>query len=110
MQQAAELLPDLTLRTDVQMCIDDPVFEPVKWSQVLKSDPLALPLFDNQPGFSFAHTVGPVSLLVADLRTERSYSQIMGPDTWRAMQQWLYGGIPERPHLPAAPEGFGDAI
>lgn len=95
MQQAADQLPELTLCTEVNMRIDDPIFEPIKWSEILQADPLALPLFDNQPGFSFAHTVGPVSLLVADLRTERSHEQIMGPYTWRAMQQWLFCGIPE---------------
>lgn len=97
MQQAADQLPELKLRTDVNMRIDDPIFEPIRWSEVLKSDKLALPLFDNQPGFSFAHTVGPISLLVADLRTERSHEQIMGPETWRSMQQWLSSGISECP-------------
>ncbi|KPN72472.1 alkaline phosphatase D family protein [Neisseria sp. 83E34] len=95
MQQAEEQLPELKLRTDINMRIDDPIFEPIEWSKVLKSDKLALPLFDNQPGFSFAHSIGPVSLLVADLRTERSHEQIMGPATWHSMQKWLASGIPE---------------
>lgn len=92
MQQAADQLPELKLRSDIPMRIDDPIFEPAAWSQILKSDKLALPLLDNQPGFSFAFNIGPVGLLVADLRTERSYRQIMGPDTWRALQSWL-GGV-----------------
>lgn len=89
MQQGVDQLPPLQLRSDVPLRIDDPLFEPIAWSSVLKSDKLALPLFDNQPGFSFAHTVGPVAVLVSDLRTERSSKQIMGPDTWRATQNWL---------------------
>lgn len=93
MQQATDQLPELTLRTDINMRIDDPIFEPIKWSQILKSDPLALPLFDDQPGFSFAHNIGQISLLVADLRTERSHEQIMWPSTWRAMQRWLCDGV-----------------
>ena len=48
-----------------------------------------LPLLDGQPGFSFAHQAGPVSLMVADLRSERSQEQVMGPASWDAMQRWL---------------------
>ncbi|WP_107726181.1 alkaline phosphatase D family protein [Neisseria weaveri] len=98
MQQAADQLPELKLRSDLNMQIDDPIFEPIKWSDVLKSDKLALPLFDNQPGFSFGHNIGPVSLLVSDLRTERSHRQIMGPSTWKAMQKWLSSEIPAYPN------------
>ena len=50
---------------------------------------MALPLLDGQPGFSFGYHMGPVSLFVADLRTERSRTQVMGADTWIAMQAWL---------------------
>jgi hypothetical protein len=89
MQHAIENIPELTRRTDVRVRADDPLFEPIKWSSVLSKDKLALPLLDDQPGFSYTHSVGPVSLVVADLRTERSQHQILGPDSWRAMQEWL---------------------
>lgn len=89
MQQAAETLPVLALRTDVNVRADDPLYAPIKWSQVLKADKLALPLLDDQPGFSFAHAVGPMNLLVADLRTERSQRQVLGPSTWSSLQRYL---------------------
>ncbi len=91
MQHAVEQLPDLVPRTDVRVRSDDPLFEPVKWSQVLSGDKLALPLLDEQPGFTFTHSAGPVSLIVADLRTERSQEQVLGPGTWGALQRWLSG-------------------
>ena len=89
MQHAADHLPELDLREDVRVRANDPLFKKIEWSKVLKSDALALPLLDQQPGFSFAHGVGPVQLLVADLRTERSHEQVLGPDTWSALKAWL---------------------
>jgi len=89
MQHAIERLPELKLRTDVSVRTDDPLFEPIAWPGLLKADKLALPLLDGQPGFSFVHGVGPVQIVVADLRTERSHQQVMGPDTWSALQQSL---------------------
>lgn len=89
MQHAIEHLPDLTPRTDVKVRSDDPLFEPIAWSRALAGDKLALPLLDNQPGFTSAHALGPVGLIVADLRTERSKEQVLGPATWEAMQRWL---------------------
>ena len=67
---------------------DDPLYAPIAWPRVLAGDKLALPLLDGQPGFSFAHQAGPVSLMVADLRSERSQEQVMGPASWDAMQRW----------------------
>lgn len=89
MQHAAELLPELKSRTDISVRIDDPLFEPITWSEVLKTDKLALPMLDKQPGFTFTHAVGPVRLVVADLRTERSQEQVLGPETWNSLQAWL---------------------
>lgn len=88
MQHPVHLLPQPPLRNPAVQP-DTPIFAPIRWHQVLQADPLALPIFDDQPGFSFAHTIGPVSLLVADLRTERGFRQVMGPDTYRAIKQWL---------------------
>ena len=89
MQHAVDQLPPLELRDDVRVRANDPLYQPITWSQALQSDPLALPLLDKQPGFSFAHALGPVQLLVTDLRTERSQEQVMGPDTWSALKAWL---------------------
>lgn len=91
MQHAlADLPPLLELSDDADAAIarKDPLFAPQNWQACLQHDVLALPLLDNQPGFSFAHQLGPVSLLVADLRSERSRTQIMGADSWRALQSW----------------------
>lgn len=89
MQHADDQLPVLKMRDDVRVRANDPLFQRVEWSKVLKSDPLALPVLDQQPGFSFAHAIGPVQLVVADLRTERSPEQVLGPETWAALQAWL---------------------
>lgn len=94
MQHAVEDLPELRPKEEFSIRTDDPMFEPIAWSKVLKADKLALPVLDGQPGFSFAHGVGPVQLVVADLRTERSQEQVMGPDTWSSMQRYL-AGVPE---------------
>ncbi|MGB6241629.1 MAG: alkaline phosphatase family protein [Castellaniella sp.] len=93
MQHVDDLLPALRRRDDVSVRADDPLFEKIEWSTVLKQDALALPMLDRQPGFSFAHAVGPLRLVVADLRTERSHEQVLGPDTWGALKAWL-GQIP----------------
>lgn len=89
MQHAIDRLPPLALRTDINVRTDDPLFKPIAWQTVLAGDPLALPLLDRQPGFSFTHALGPLQLVVADLRTERSGDQVLGPDTWSALQRWL---------------------
>lgn len=89
MQHVDDLLPELKLRDDVRVRANDPLFQRIEWSKILKSDPLALPMLDQQPGLSFVHAVGPIQLVVADLRTERSPEQVMGPDTWIALKEWL---------------------
>jgi len=68
---------------------DDPLYEPFAWRAKLRHDALALPLLDGQPGFSFGFHFGPVSLMAADLRTERSRTQVLGSDTWNALQNWF---------------------
>jgi hypothetical protein len=100
MQHALEDLPQLEALKRANVSIQDPQFEPIHWSEQLKGDPQALPLLDSQPGFSFGHHLGPLSLFVADLRTERSRTQIMGSYTWTAFQQWLntlQAGEPKHP-------------
>ncbi|NYT66838.1 alkaline phosphatase family protein [Alcaligenaceae bacterium] len=89
MQHVDKQLPELKLRDDVRVRANDPLFQKIEWSKVLKNDPLALPMLDLQPGFSFVHAIGPIQLVVADLRTERSHEQVMGPDTWNAFKAWL---------------------
>lgn len=89
LQHMPQSLPDLRLISRSNVSLKDPMFQPVDWALETKADPLALPLLSNQPGFSFGFHVGPVSILVADLRTERSRTQVMGPSTWSAVQMWL---------------------
>jgi hypothetical protein len=89
LQHAVEDLPPVRLLQRADVSQQDPHYEPIPWSVHLKGDQLALPLLDDQPGFSFGYHVGPVSLFVADLRSERSRTQVMGADTWSAMQAWL---------------------
>lgn len=84
-----QLPPLQTQQQRTNVSNQDPQFEPFTWSRVLASDALALPLLDNQPGFTFGYHIGPLSLLVGDLRTERSRTQVLGERTWQAMQGWL---------------------
>lgn len=86
MQHAIEHLPELKPRTDIDVRSDSPIFEPIPWAKVLKTDSLALSILDGQPGFTFTHAVGPVQLIVADMRTERSHNQVLGPETWKTLQ------------------------
>lgn len=100
MQHAIEDLPELknVSRTDISQ--QDPQYEPIRWEQHQSKDHLALPLIDGQSGFTYGYSLGPVSLVAADLRTERSRTQIMGPNTWTALQRWfstLEGGPPAHP-------------
>ncbi|MFZ6045663.1 alkaline phosphatase family protein, partial [Pseudomonas sp. CR3202] len=101
MQQALEDLPDLTDGTPPGFSSRDPFYRPIAWSSQLKKDPLALPLLDGQPGFSSAFQVGPLALVVADLRTERSRTQVLGEATWTQLKGWLAGldasGPPKHP-------------
>jgi hypothetical protein len=89
LQHALDDLPPLQGLKRANVSQQDPQYEPIAWRTRLKGDRLALPLLDGQPGFSFGFHIGPVSLFVADLRTERSRTQVMGAATWAAMQAWL---------------------
>ncbi|EJN31878.1 hypothetical protein PMI35_01159 [Pseudomonas sp. GM78] len=89
LQHALKDLPPLLMQSRANLSKQDPQYEPIEWSLKLKDDPLALPLLDKQPGFSFGHHMGPVSLFVGDLRTERSRTQVLGAASWTAMQAWL---------------------
>ena len=97
MQHSLDDLPDLRAvdsynvnTTTARVRQNDPMLEPVSWPDCLKGDPLALPLLNRQAGFSSAYKFGSVALLVPDLRTERSRTQIMGASTWDAIQRWLF--------------------
>ena len=89
LQHASDDLPDLVIDPDFSNA-KDPKFKTFCWSSVLQDDPLALPLLDDQAGFSSAFSIGPVALLAPDLRTERSQHQIMSEPTWRAWQRWAW--------------------
>lgn len=93
LQQAPETLPDLRLISRPGVSLKDPQFEPIDWAEAVKADRLALPLLQNQPGFSYGFHIGPVSILAADLRTERSRTQVLGSATWQSMKSWL-GKLP----------------
>lgn len=89
MQHALADLPALEDATPEGFSNRDPLFKPIKWSRVLAGDSAALPLLDEQPGFSSTYSVGPVSIVAADLRTERSRTQILGENTWSMLKRWL---------------------
>lgn len=89
MQHAIEDLPELQDTTPPGFSKQDPLLAPIAWTSVLGKDPLALPLLDGQPGFSSAFQLGPLALVVADLRTERSRNQVLGADSWSRIKQWL---------------------
>jgi hypothetical protein len=89
LQHHPDTLPPLRSINRPNVSLKDPQFEAIDWADALKKDALSLPLLNNQPGFTFGFHVGPVSILVADLRTERSRTQVMGSKSWDAMQAWL---------------------
>lgn len=89
MQHALDDLPELEDATPPGFSSQDPIYRPVAWSQRLAQDPLALPLLDGQPGFTSAFQAGPLALVVADLRTERSRTQVLGSDSWTQLKAWL---------------------
>ncbi|WP_334188301.1 alkaline phosphatase family protein [Noviherbaspirillum sp.] len=89
MQHALEDLAQLEEDPRPYVSKTDPIFQPIAWRERLAGDPLALPMLDGQPGFSFVLRVGAVALTVADLRTERSRTQVLGPATWAALHRWL---------------------
>lgn len=89
MQHVLEDLPDLTPTARPNVSQRDPQLAPIAWSDYLAGDALALPVLADQPGFSQCYLVGSLALVVADLRTERSRTQILGDATWTALQTWL---------------------
>ena len=88
MQHALEDLPELEDKTPAGFSRQDPLLKPITWSDELATDALALPLLDGQPGFTSAYAIGLVAIVAADLRTERSRTQVMGSDTWGRIKQW----------------------
>lgn len=89
MQHKLADLPDLQGTQRLNVSQKDPQYQPINWGAKLKKDLLALPLLDGQPGFTSVYALGPVSIVAADLRTERSRTQVMGQDTWDAFKRWL---------------------
>ena len=105
MQHRLDQLPPLEDRNGgFPAAFDAPQFKPIAWSQRLASDPLALPLLDDQPGFNWGCQLGKVALLALDLRTERSRKQILCELTWKAMQGWLDGLPPCSEANPSSPK------
>ncbi|QEY64187.1 alkaline phosphatase family protein [Metapseudomonas lalkuanensis] len=91
MQQVLDDLPALTDSTPTGFSQQDPLYAAISWKQRLAGDPLALPLLDGQPGYTWAFRAGPLAILVADLRTERSRTQVFGSSTWSRLKEWLNG-------------------
>jgi hypothetical protein len=89
MQHKFSDLPGLMEDERTSLSQVDPHFKPQPWRRLLARDALALPVLDGQPGFTSAFSIGPVSLVVADLRTERSRTQVMGAKTWSSLHHFL---------------------
>lgn len=91
LQQSIDDLPPLRDRTPLA-ATDDPNFESIDWEAIRKQkDPLMLPFLPMQPGFSYAHALGQMEIVAMDLRTERSFTQILGQASWDATLAWLQG-------------------
>lgn len=88
MQHAIEDLPELAT-IERNILPRDPLYKAIDWPGIQATDALALPVLPGQPGFTSVYRVGPLALVAADLRTERSRTQVMGPDTWGALQSWM---------------------
>ena len=91
MQHALDDLPTLEDGTPAGFSRRDPMFKPISWQQTTKPDPLALPLLNAQPGFTSVYPLGVLAIVAADLRTERSRTQVMGRDTWDQIKTWMGG-------------------
>lgn len=95
LQHSIDDLPALEERDLPKLSRKDPQFAPITWRALKAKDSLALPFIDGQPGFTFAHQIGPVAIIAADLRTERSRTQILGMATWDKLQKWL-AALPDK--------------
>ncbi|PZQ32498.1 MAG: hypothetical protein DI562_03325 [Stenotrophomonas acidaminiphila] len=89
MQHAIEHLPPLTPTARPNVSQQDPQFAPLALTDHVAQDALALPILPRQPGFTQCYLVGPLALVVADLRTERSRTQILSDATWSSLQHWM---------------------
>lgn len=89
MQHPLADLPELKGIQRPNVSLRDPQYEPIDWAAYRRKDALAVPLLDKQPGFGATYHIGPTSLAVLDLRTERSRTQVLGSHTWAAFQTWL---------------------
>lgn len=95
LQHHPKALPELKSVSRRNLSSRDPQFQEIQWTNELKGDKLALPLLENQPGFTYGLNIGPLSILVADLRTERSRTQILGSSSWQAIKTWLGTHAPD---------------
>lgn len=100
MQHVFQDLPSLDNIQKQNVSKQDPQFQSIDWASHQKKDMLALPILNNQPGFTFTYQLGPIAIVAADLRSERSRTQILGSKTWEAVQSWLNTletGVPAHP-------------
>jgi PhoD related phosphatase len=56
----------------------------------------------NQQGFSLGVELGALTLLVLDMRSERTRSQVISPESWKGIYDWLDGISPRRKNQIAA--------
>lgn len=89
MQHALEDLPELVDATPQGFQKNDPLYAPIDWRAHRSSDTLALPILTGQSGFTSAYKFGPLAIVAADLRTERSRTQVLSETTWRGLKSWL---------------------
>jgi len=90
MQHRLQDLPALTPRNaQVAGQAFDPDFVPIDWKPLEQADSLSLPLLPDQPGFSSTFVIGPLALVILDLRTERSQHQVLGAATWERLGVFL---------------------
>lgn len=64
-------------------------FLPLSWQAYKKDDPLALPLLDQQAGFTSLFKMYGLVLIAADLRSERTRQQIIGLASWNQIKAAL---------------------
>jgi hypothetical protein len=56
----------------------------------------------NQQGFSLGAELGALTLLALDMRSERTRSQVISPESWKGIYEWLDGILQRRKNQMAA--------
>lgn len=64
--------------------------------QAGSDDDLGLAALLGQQGYTYAYRLGELALVALDLRSERSQSQVMSPQTWNRLQAWMEEELTEK--------------